>query len=57
VDTKTCTKCGGTFPLTDFYLNKKTGKPSSACKKCHTAGVVASQKKRKERANESAAIA
>lgn len=36
---KTCTQCGTTKPLEDFYAVKKTGGRTSACKVCVCAGA------------------
>jgi hypothetical protein len=32
--TRVCTKCGRPKPLTDFFLDKRTGTPRSWCKAC-----------------------
>lgn len=34
-ETKTCSKCGETKPLSDYYLSR--GTPRSTCKACHKA--------------------
>ena len=33
VDTKTCTICEATKPLTEFYMDR--GRPMARCKECH----------------------
>lgn len=33
-DTKKCSVCGETKPLTEFYLQKPGGKPRAGCKDC-----------------------
>ena len=35
VEMRTCTKCGVTRPITEYYVNKNTGWVWRSCKKCH----------------------
>ena len=47
--TKSCSKCGEEFPLSNFNLYKC--KPRSYCKACHTSSVVKWQRENKEKYN------
>lgn len=38
-DTKQCSVCGTTKPLTEFFLTKPGGKPRAHCKDCHRADI------------------
>lgn len=46
---KTCSKCGKTLPLTDFYRNKNCRDGhSSACKDCVDKGIKESKQHKKD---------
>jgi len=52
-DTKSCSKCGTTKPVSEFYLygkGPKKGKPHSWCKQCLRDGVKDAQRKLKAEA-------
>lgn len=49
---KACTKCLETKPESEFYLNKRTGKPLAKCKKCTNAANYAWKKENLERHKE-----
>ena len=48
-----CSKCGVEKPLSDFYVNRKTGKPKGQrCKKCISDSNGEYQRKNRERSTE-----
>jgi hypothetical protein len=49
---KTCTKCGGTFPLKLFYKEPKTGKRRSECKTCKANRLSEWKRKNREHVRE-----
>lgn len=42
-ETKTCTGCQNTLPISEYYFGKKANKHYAKCKKCHSAHCLRNQ--------------
>ena len=48
---KVCTKCKQELPLSDFYIERRSNKPKSHCKKCGINATILWQRENKEKYN------
>ena len=51
MESKVCTSCGETLPISEFYLRSDTGAYRSQCKSCHGEHSYSTRDKSKHRIN------